>query len=147
MIPKTKPSIRPSREVLRFAWVGAIGFLVDATVLTQLIKGYGWDLYSARLISFGSAVSVTWYLNRRWTFIGHATANRKTEYTRYFAVQTIGALLNFGIYAACVAVNQTLADYPVVPLAVGATVAMVFNFLASKRFVFTRREGVTADNG
>ncbi len=131
----------------RFAWVGAIGFLVDATLLTQLVKGYGWDNYSARLISFGCAVSVTYYLNRRWTFFERATTDRKTEYKRYFVVQTIGALLNLGIYAGCVAVNQTLAHYPVVPLAIGAAVSMVFSFVASRRFVFTRREGAAPDAG
>ena len=146
MIVRIGSSISAGREVLGFAWVGAIGFLVDATVLTLLIRVYGWDHYSARLISFGAAVTVTWYLNRRWTFSQHATTNRKTEYSRYFSVQTVGALLNYGIYAALIAANQTLAHYPVVPLAAGSTVAMVFNFAAAKRFVYTQNNGTAAKN-
>jgi len=132
------PTIRrPSRRFIAFACIGSVGFLVDASILTTLITGYGWGLYSSRLISFGTAVTVTWYLNRRWTFARQMSPDRKKEYSRYIAVQTIGALLNFGIYSICITVIAALAAWPVIPLAVGSAVALVFNYLAAKKYVYT----------
>ena len=130
---------RPSgrTEILPFALVGTVGFVVDASVLTGLILLLDWGLYYARALSFASAVTVTWCLNRCWTFTQRATTNRRREYSRYFVIQTMGALLNLGIYGVCIATIPWLGRYPLIPLAFGSSVAMVFNFAASRRFVFT----------
>lgn len=129
-----------AHEALSFAKVGGIGFGVDAAILTLLVSGLGWGHYGARAISFAAAVSVTWYLNRRWTFARRASADRRREYSRYFAVQTVGAAINLGIYSVCIELLPVLGTYPVIPLAIGAGVAMVFNFLASRHFAFRREQ-------
>jgi putative flippase GtrA len=120
--------------------VGAIGFLVDASILTVLVTGLGWGHYGARAISFATAVTVTWYLNRRWTFAKRACSDRRREYSRYFIVQAIGAVINLGVYSLCIELYSPLAAVPIVPLAIGAGIAMIFNFLASRYFAF-RGEG------
>ena len=51
-----------------FTVVGGIGFIVDASILATLVHIYDWGDYTARLISFAVAVSVTWYLNRSYVF-------------------------------------------------------------------------------
>jgi putative flippase GtrA len=124
-------------EVWRFGVVGSVGFLIDAGVLTWLVNGSGWGLYESRLLSFALAVSGTWYLNRRFTFPGRASANRTGEYGRYFSVQIIGAFINLGVYVAIVATLPHLASFPVVPLAIGSGVAMIFNFVGSRHFAFS----------
>ncbi len=123
-------------EPLRFAMIGAVGFLIDAAVLTGLVSALGWGLYEARAVSFSLAVSVTWYLNRCYTFTDRISADRKREYARYVAVQIVGALINLGIYILVAGVVPAFAAYPVIPLAAGSAVAMVFNFMASRRFAF-----------
>ena len=123
-------------EAWRFGAIGIIGFAVDAGVLTWLVNLNGWGLYESRVVSFGLAVTVTWYLNRRFTFAARAGSDRGREYGRYFGVQTVGALINLGVYVAIVAAVSAVAAYPVVPLAVGSGVAMVFNFLAARHFAF-----------
>lgn len=124
-------------EAWRFALIGGVGFLVDAGVLTTLVRVNGWGLYEARALSFALAVTATWYLNRRFTFARRADANRKREYGRYFAVQTLGALINLSVYVAMVAALPVVAPYPVIPLAAGSGVAMLFNFVAARQFAFT----------
>jgi putative flippase GtrA len=124
-------------EAWRFGAIGGVGFLVDASVLTWLVSVNGWGLYESRALSFGLAVTATWYLNRRFTFASRAGTDRRREYGRYFAVQTLGALINLGVYVAIVAAVPAVAAYPVVPLAVGSGAAMVFNFLAARRFAFS----------
>lgn len=117
-----------------FALVGAFGFLVDATILSALVHGLDWPHYTARALSFAAAVTVTWYCNR--SFVFHATADLSREYGAYFSTQLIGAIINLGTYALAIVAFPTLAAVPVVPLAIGAAVALLFNFVAASRVVF-----------
>lgn len=124
------------REYLAFALVGGIGFLVDAGLLTWLIKIQDWGLYSSRILSFSVAVTVTWYLNRRFTFTKNAGPRRGREYGRYFIVQIIGALINLGVYMFAIVIDPALGNTPIIPLALGSAVAMIFNFFGAKFFAF-----------
>lgn len=117
-----------------FALVGALGFLVDAVILSALVHGLHWPHYTARALSFGAAVTVTWYCNR--SFVFDATADTSREYGSYFSAQLIGAIINLGTYALAIVAFPTLAATPVVPLAIGAAVALLFNFVAASRVVF-----------
>lgn len=125
-----------------FVVVGGIGFVVDASVLASLVHGYGWGDYTARVVSFGIAVTVTWYLNRRYAFSASQTEDRKKEYTRYLAVQGTGMAINFLVYSLCIETSELMDTWPVIALAVGSAVALVFNYAGSRLFVFV---GTTAE--
>jgi putative flippase GtrA len=64
------------------------------------------------------------------------TNDAAREYGAYFAVQSVGAAINLGTYAATILVYPPLARVPVVPLAAGAALAMIFNYSAAARWVF-----------
>lgn len=122
----------------RFAAVGLIGFAIDGSILSALV----WmdlGVYVARCISFITAVSATWWLNRSWTFAARARANRGEEYRAYVAVQIIGSIINLSIFAAIIQWHPLLRQTPIIPLAAGAAVALVFNYTASRTFVFSVR--------
>ena len=123
----------------QFLVVGAVGFVIDATILAVLVHSYGWGDYSARLVSFAVAVSATWLLNRRYVFAVGKTANKRSEYTRYLMVQGTGMLINFLVYSLCIASSETMDRWPVLALAVGSIVALFFNFAGSRVLVFTGR--------
>jgi putative flippase GtrA len=95
---------------------------------------WGWNHYTARAISFATAVTVTWYLNRHWVFA--PTRDGTREYGTYFGFQALGAVINLGTYALVIAVLPELARYPVLPLAAGAALALLFNYSAARRWVF-----------
>lgn len=120
-----------------FVLVGAIGFLIDAGILTALMTGADFGHYGARAISFSVAVTTTWYINRRWVFERGAIEMTGHEYTSYLLVQVIGAVINLSVFVAVIELIPGLADIPVIPLALGAAVALVFNFSASSRLVFS----------
>ena len=120
-----------------FLAAGATGFVVDATILATLVHGFGWGDYTARIVSFSGAVTVTWYLNRRFAFAESKTTDRRREYTRYLSVQIIGMLINFLVYSLCIAMSPTMDEWPVLALAAGSAVALLFNFVGSRIFVFT----------
>ena len=130
-----------STKLARFSVVGGLGFLVDASVLTVLVKLAGFGLYSSRAVSFLLAVSVTWLANRFWTFGTAGHQRRGREYAGYIVVQVLGALINLGVYVYCIESFAWMGRYPVVPLAIGAALALVFNFYFSNRLVF--RHGST----
>ncbi len=124
----------PLRRFTAFATVGFVGFVVDAAILSTLVHAQGWHHYTARVLSFTAAVSVTWYLNRHWVF--SRTSDRKREYGAYFGVQLVGAAINLGTYALVIAVIPSLAHLPVLPLAGGAALALLFNYSATSHWVF-----------
>jgi putative flippase GtrA len=119
-----------------FVVVGGIGFIVDAGILAVLVHGYQWGDYTARLVSFAVAVTVTWALNRSYVFNRNRTLNRRSEYTRYLTVQIMGMAINFLVYSLCIASNELMDQWPVLALAVGSAVALLFNFTGARMFVF-----------
>jgi putative flippase GtrA len=123
-----------AHRLSRFVCVGGAGFIVDAVILTLLVNGFDWSQYSARVLSFGAAVSATWYANRRWVF--KPTKSKRGEYGRYVGFQLVGAAINLSAYVSIIEGFPALAKFPVVPLAIGAALALIFNYLASSRFVF-----------
>jgi len=125
------------RRLPGFVLVGAIGFLIDAGILTALMTGFGFGPYGARAISFTVAVTATWYMNRRWVFERTGVRMSGREYTSYLLVQVIGAVINLSVFVAAIEFVPRLANTPVIPLALGAAVALIFNFNASSRFVFS----------
>ncbi len=120
----------------RFIIVGAIGFVVDGGILTLLHSLYDFSLLHARLMSFAAAVTVTWYLNRHHTFGADKDERAFQEWGRYAVVNSIGALLNLGIFLWLVYQFRILADWPILPLAMASAVALVVNFFASRHLAF-----------
>lgn len=120
----------------RFAAVGALGFVIDGGILTVLDSVYGMNLFYARCVSFAVAVTVTWYLNRRLTFVSELRNRAGSEWGRYALVQGIGALLNMGVFFWLIVAFEALAVWPIVPLAIAASVALVFNFFGSRHVAF-----------
>lgn len=124
----------------RFAVVGGVGFCVDAAVLLLIVE-LGGGPYVGRIISFAVAVSVTWVLNRGWAFAedkaGGVLSDRRA--LPYIAVQLAGMLINYVIYYACLSVLGYSEIELLIALAVGSGVAMVFNYLLLKNYIFSAR--------
>ena len=136
-----------SRKLPGFVVVGAVGFLIDAGILTLLMTGFGLDHYSARAISFTVAVTFTWYMNRRWVFEKSTASMSGREYSSYLIVQVIGAIINLSVFVAVIEIVPQLTNMPVIPLAVGAVAALLFNFRASSRFVFSESQNSKTGSG
>ena len=122
-------------ELARFAAVGAIGFVVDAAVLQLLVSVASWSPFAARAVSFPVALACTFTLNRLWTFRGLRLPLARA-YGAYGAIQVAGALINLLVFSACVVLAPTLYERPVIALGIGATVALLFNFYATRSVVF-----------
>ena len=122
---------------LRFTAVGAIGFAIEASIITAFGRWLGWDAIASRAVSFPAAVFATWLLNRTYSY-GSANPPAK-EGARYLLVQVIGALSNLATFVACVRYFPAVAAWPVACLAAGAVAGLLVNYLLSSTFVFVER--------
>ncbi|MCS7220248.1 MAG: GtrA family protein [Anaerolineae bacterium] len=79
---------------LRFATVGAIGMVVDLSILNALVKLAGWPLLYANSVSFSAAVLNNFTWNRRWTFPESRSRPIRTQLPQFALVNILGLLIN-----------------------------------------------------
>ncbi len=122
----------------RFAFVGAIGFVIDESVLTILIWN-GQNKFIARIISILVAMTFTWLGNRFLTFRQHAATGLvpvMREAMRFFGTNSVGALISYSVYAGLIRFADTPFDNPNLAVFISVLAALTWNFTVSKHFVF-----------
>ncbi|MBB5609086.1 MULTISPECIES: GtrA family protein [unclassified Janthinobacterium] len=119
------------KQFLRFCLVGTLGFVVDAGVLQLLLLTVTTNPYTARIFSFLAAASVTWICNRSFTFRSAIPASR-AEWLRYVGLMALGALVNYTVYALCIAASSYARAQPWSAVAAGSVAALGINFLLSR---------------
>lgn len=121
-----------AKRFIRYCIVGAAGFCTDGGILQLGIHVMGWGPLAARVPSFLIAVLVTWYLNRSFTF-RMPEKSFSASFPAYITANAIGLAINFGTYSAGVLLSPTLAQWPLIPLGIGAVLGLAFNFFAARR--------------
>ena len=121
-------------QFLMFGTVGCVGFLADTATVYGLRHWLG--LYGAGAVAYGVAATVTWALNRVWTFRGRGSGPAHRQWARFVFVNLGGFILNRGTYAALVTWVPLCADQPVYAVAAGAIAGMFVNFGLSRSMVF-----------
>lgn len=124
------------RDLMRFVLVGGIGFCVDGGLLILLIRVYGWSPLAARIVGFPVAVTITWLLNRIWTFQTGRSQPKRRQYVVYLLIQLAGLGINFTVFALLVRNIAWFAAWPVAALAIGAALAMCATYIMSRRIAF-----------
>lgn len=126
------------RQLLLFGIGGVLGFIVDAGVLQILVSGFAWDRFSARLISFLCAATVTWLFNRNLTFQGTRNHSRFGEWWRYIVAMSGGFACNFAAYSALVlGFNVDGAHLPLA-VAAGSFAGFGVNYFASRYWIYRK---------
>lgn len=126
-------------QFAKFCVVGVIGFVADAGTLYLLMSMAGLDPFTGRMFSFLFAATVTWTLNRNYTFRSSVPAPKTSQWARFVTANTIGGALNYGVYSALILSGGWFIKAPVLAVAVGSVVGLAFNFTASRKFVFKLR--------
>lgn len=123
-------------ELVRFAIIGTIGFVADASALKFIVWLAGLDLYSARIFSFLVAATVTWSLNRKFNFKQARAESAFRQWLRFLGANSLGFVANYGTYAALVTFVPPVAASPVLGVAAGSIAGLAFNFVVNKFWVF-----------
>lgn len=125
-------------ELIFFSLAGVAGFFVDAGIVWAFTSA-GVDLFTAQAVAFTVAVTVTWLLNRRFTFAQHASSYWLREWLHYVAANSVGAVVNNGVYVLLILTVPMFPKEPVLAVAAGSLAGLVFNFTASRALVFRPR--------
>jgi putative flippase GtrA len=122
-------------RLVRFALAGGIGFLADAAALWLLLAATPLGPLTARVLSIGFALCVTWQINRHLTFSpsGRGIAQ---EGARYGGVGIATSIVNYLVYCALLLALPALP--PLAALAIASIVAMTLSFFGYSRLVFDR---------
>ncbi|HKG37854.1 MAG TPA: GtrA family protein [Conexibacter sp.] len=121
-------------QLVRFAAVGASGYVVNLAVFTAAVHFAGIDYRVAPVLAFLAGVANNFWWNRHWTFDareGHAGF----QAARFLTVSVVAFLFSYGLYLLLVA--QT--DLPkVLAQAISIVAATPLAFLGQKLWSFRR---------
>ncbi|WP_413623544.1 GtrA family protein [Luteibacter sp. Lutesp34] len=132
---------RLRREVALFAVGGLIGLAVDAGIVQGLVALAGWNVYTARVVSFLSAATATWWWNRTHTFAHRDSGRAKhAEWLHWMGLMALGAVVNNGVYVLAFKLFPALHAWPAVAVAAGSAAGSVANFLLARTMLFRRPE-------
>lgn len=123
------------KQFLRFCAVGTLGFVTDFAVLYAVVKCLGVGPLAGRIISFLVAATVTWKVNRHFTF-GSQGRGSAREWLQYIVFTGFGGCINVGIYQLWIACTDHSTLNLFLAVAAGSGTALLFNFTISKRAVF-----------
>jgi len=134
---------------LKFALVGGIGFIVDASALMLLYQFLQLDLLLARTLAFIAAASSNWLLNRLFTFADLQLDNRKsTEWLRFIASAVVAAVPNLGIFYLLMQLLPETLLWIYFAMCCGILAGYVCNYQLARHWVFkSRKQRAGADRG
>lgn len=120
-------------QILQFAFVGCLGFVIDLAVIFAFIEWLSLDPFSARIPAWIAAVTLTYTFNLLFTFratrlVLVGTKQRLRRYCLYVLSQLAGGAVNFLSYALVVSLFHL---HWFIGLAIGTLVGMVFNYLGA----------------
>lgn len=125
-------------RIIKFGFIGVIGFCVDSGVLLLGTKILNLDPYSARIISYLVAATTTWLGNRLLTFADRPKTPLAKQWLLFLSLNAVGFAVNYTTYAVLVGQFAYIYAHPVWAVAAGSLAGMVLNYVASTRVIFPR---------
>jgi len=119
-------------QLVRFALVGASGYVVNLAVFVCAVHVVGIDYRIAAVLAFLVSVTSNFWLNRRWTFDargGHAGF----QAARFLTVSVVAFLFSYGVLVLLV---EDARLPKVVAQAVAIVTATPLSFLGQKLWSF-----------
>lgn len=118
-------------QFFRYAGAGAVGTGAQYAVLIALVQLAGAEAVASSTAGALAGALVNYALNRRYTFASRRA--HRAALPRFFAVASVGVLLNAAVMAAILAVVP--AHYLVAQVA-ATGVVLVAGFIANRRWTF-----------
>jgi dolichol-phosphate mannosyltransferase len=122
-------------QLVRFGFVGGVGFVVNLAVYTLCVHGIGIDYRISAVVAWLVAVMNNFVLNRHWTFKAR-DGQARFQAPRFVAVSLVA--FGFSLLLLSFLVETVgVAKVPAQALAVAAS--MPLNFLGNKLWSFRRQ--------
>lgn len=132
----------------RYVMVGFFNSGVDFGVfnllmfLTDIVKGPFISFF--KTISFGVAVTNSYFWNKYWSFkAGSSTEKKTTEFAKFMLVNILGAFLNVGITSAIVfyispQFGFSQLSWNNLAAVIATAIALIWNFVGFRLIVFKK---------
>ena len=127
-------------QLVRFALVGGVGFVINIAVYAALVHGAGMDYHVASVLAWLVAVINNFVLNRHWTFDA-SEGRAHFQAMRFFVVSLVALGANQLLLTVFVE-NAHLAKVTAQALAVAGS--MPLNFLGNKLWSFRTEQAERA---
>lgn len=111
--------------------------MTDFGVLVGVVNWLRLEPTSGRILSFMVAATITWKVNRHFTFSQRGVGTVR-EWLSYLLLTGVGGLVNVAVYWLWIALTNSRTVNLFLGVAAGSIVALFFNFTISKRAVFTK---------
>jgi dolichol-phosphate mannosyltransferase len=121
--------------LLRFAIVGASGYVVNLVVYSVLVHGAGANYLVAATVAFLVAVTNNFWWNRGWTFRAHG-GHAGFQAARFFVVSAIAVVISLVLLRLLVG-EAGLPKVAAQAIAVAAVTPL--NFAGNKLWSFSQR--------
>jgi putative flippase GtrA len=127
------------RRFAKFALVGALGAIIDFTLLNILRGYFGWPLLAANTVSVSVAIVSNFIWNRLWTYPESRTRKKRVQLPQFALVNLIGLAINnlivLGVDAVLVtAVGEPLSYNLAKMVAIG--VVLLWNFGVNRLWTY-----------
>ncbi|NOJ22590.1 GtrA family protein [Vibrio coralliilyticus] len=123
-------------KLWRFALVGGVGFIADASLFALLFYAIGLPILDSRIVAFLFAASVTWFGNRVFTFESRNPSGKFSQWVKFMGCAMFSALPNFGVFKLTTYYWGSEGVLAMFALALGVLAGMLSNFLLSHWWVF-----------
>lgn len=120
-------------QLVRFALVGASGYVVNLAVFALLVHGPGADYRFAAFCAFVVAVGNNFFWNRHWTFRTARGEHAGFQAARFLLVSVVAFVVGLAVLEVLVSV----AELPKVPAQALAIIAATpLSFVGNKLWSF-----------
>ncbi len=140
-------------QFVRFGLIGGLNTGVDLIILNILMfsfsifEGTGYSVFKAT--SFCFAATLSYFLNKYWAFKDSSEDHKAIQFSQFFAVSVVGAIINVSIATLIVTfIKPALGGELIIPIndqlwgtigALGGTaIGLIWNFLGYKLLVFKK---------
>ena len=132
------------KQIAKFGTVVVINTIIDFVLLNFLISIIGWPILLSNSISFSTAVTNSYFMNKYWTFGDMRSAHIK-QFSTFVLISIVGLIFsNILLHYGTVFLENYNPELSIIwqyniAKAVSAVIVLVWNFIASKYLVFHDR--------
>lgn len=123
-------------EVMQFAMVGSVGFMVDLLLYLSLQTVFGLSHILARGFAFWGAASSNWILNRMLTFSSYQKTPKLQQWLLFLLASCIGFAISWGSYTLLTLYVTFFMQHKIIALFLGVVLGMASNFVFCQNVVF-----------
>lgn len=131
------------KQIAKFGVVGVINTIIDFVLLNLFVSVFGFPVLISNTLSFSTAVTNSYFMNKYWTFTDAKPVHIK-QFSTFVLISMVGLILSnvlvhYGVDLLSTYELNFIWQYNIAK-AVSAVIVLIWNFIASKYLVFHERD-------